>query len=144
MTESLERFVQAQASSYERALRELERGRKESHWIWFIFPQLRGLGSSENATFYGLRDIEEARDYLRHPLLGPRLERATLAVLDSKTPIENLLGSLDAMKFASCMTLFSAAAGESSLYARALEGRVSADSRTLGILEQQKKKTPDR
>jgi uncharacterized protein (DUF1810 family) len=140
MTESLERFVQAQASTYERALRELERGRKESHWMWFIFPQLRGLGSSENATFYGLRDIEEARAYLDHSLLRPRLERATRAVLDSNVAVEDLLGTVDAMKFASCMTLFSAAAGEHSLYARALEGKVGVDSRTLAILEKQKRK----
>ncbi|WVV49161.1 DUF1810 family protein [Pseudomonas sp. NA13] len=105
MTESLERFIQAQASTYEHALLELRRGRKEGHWMWFIFPQLRGLGVSENATYYGLRGIDEARDYWQHPLLGPRLERATRAVLDSGVALEKLLGSIDAMKFASCMTL---------------------------------------
>lgn len=134
MSESLERFVQAQASSYEVAMRELERGRKESHWIWFVFPQLRGLGVSANATRYGLRDLQEARDYLQHPVLGPRLEQATRAVLDSEVPLERLLGSLDAMKFGSCMTLFSVAAGEGSLFARALESKVSVDPRTLEML----------
>ncbi|MFC6574843.1 DUF1810 domain-containing protein [Pseudomonas brassicacearum] len=107
MTESLERFIQAQASTYEHALLELRRGRKEGHWMWFIFPQLRGLGVSENATYYGLCGIDEARDYLQHPLLGPRLERATRAVLDSGVALEKLLGTIDAMKFASCMTLCS-------------------------------------
>ena len=136
MTETLERFVQAQAATYERALLELRRGRKKSHWMWFIFPQLRGLGVSENATYYGLRGLKEARDYLHHPLLGPRLERATRAVLDSEVAVEKLLGTLDAMKFASCMTLFAAAAGEHSVYAQALEGGVSVDSRTLELLKE--------
>lgn len=140
MTESLERFVQAQASTYDRALLELRRGRKEGHWMWFIFPQLRGLGVSENATYYGLRDLEEAHDYLHHPLLGPRLERATRAVLDSEVTVEKLLGALDAMKFASCMTLFAAAAGAHCVYAQALEGGVNVDSRTLELLKEQERK----
>ncbi|WP_207283029.1 DUF1810 domain-containing protein [Pseudomonas sp. FW300-N2F2] len=140
MTESLERFVQAQASTYDQALLELRRGRKEGHWMWFIFPQLRGLGVSENATYYGLRDLEEARDYLHHPLLGPRLECATRAVLDSEVAVEKLLGTLDAMKFASCMTLFAAAAGAHCVYAQALEGGVNVDSRTLELLKEQERK----
>ena len=140
MTESLERFVQAQASTYDHALLELQRGRKEGHWMWFIFPQLRGLGVSENATYYGLRDLEEARDYLHHPLLGPRLECATRAVLDSEVAVEKLLGTLDAMKFASCMTLFAAAAGAHCVYAQALEGGVNVDSRTLELLKEQERK----
>lgn len=140
MTDSLERFVQAQASTYDHALLELRRGRKEGHWMWFIFPQLRGLGVSENATYYGLRDLEEARDYLHHPLLGPRLERATRAVMESEVAVEKLLGTLDAMKYASCMTLFAAAAGEHSVYAQALGGGVSVDSRTLKLLNEQESK----
>ena len=140
MTESLERFVQAQASTYDHALLELRRGRKEGHWMWFIFPQLRGLGVSENATYYGLRGLEEARDYVHHPLLGPRLERATRAVLDSEVALEKLLGTIDAMKFASCMTLFAAATDEHSVYAQALDGEVSADSRTLELLKEQERK----
>ncbi|WP_460096468.1 DUF1810 domain-containing protein [Pseudomonas sp. S3_C01] len=137
MTESLERFIQAQASTYEHALLELRRGRKEGHWMWFIFPQLRGLGVSENATYYGLCGIDEARDYLQHPLLGPRLKRATRAVLDSGVALEKLLGTIDAMKFASCMTLFAAAAGEHSVYAQALEGGLKVDARTLDLLKEQ-------
>lgn len=137
MTESLERYIQAQASTYEHALLELRRGRKEGHWMWFIFPQLRGLGVSENATYYGLRGIDEARDYWQHPLLGPRLERATRAVLDSKVAVEKLLGPLDAMKFASCMTLFAAAAGGHSVYAQALDGGLRVDARTLELLKEQ-------
>jgi len=143
MTESLERFVQAQASTYDHALLELRRGRKEGHWMWFIFPQLRGLGVSENATYYGLRGLEEARDYVHHPLLGPRLEGATRAVLESKVALETLFGPLDAMKFASCMTLFAAAAGEHSVYDQALEGGVSVDPRTLELLKQQERKMSD-
>lgn len=135
MTDSLERFVQAQALDYEIAIRELESGRKEGHWVWFIFPQLRGLGTSDNATYYGLSDIEEARNYLEHSLLGPRLDRATRTVLSSKVPVKDLLGELDALKFASCMTLFAAAAGAGSLYARMLDGEIRVDLRTREILE---------
>ncbi|KQW41716.1 MULTISPECIES: DUF1810 domain-containing protein [Pseudomonas] len=140
MTESLERFVQAQASTYDHALLELRRGHKEGHWMWFIFPQLRGLGASENATYYGLHDLEEARDYVHHPLLGPRLERVTRAVLDSEVSLAKLLGTVDAMKFASCLTLFAAAAGEHSVYAQALKDGVSVDSRTLELLKEQERK----
>lgn len=135
MTESLERFVQAQALDYDLAIRELESGRKDGHWMWFIFPQLRGLGASEKATYYGLSGVEEARDYLEHSLLGPRLERATRAVLSSKVPVKHLFGELDALKFASCMTLFAAAAGTGSWYARALGSGIKVDLITIEMLE---------
>ena len=135
MTESLERFVQAQALDYELAIRELESGRKDGHWMWFIFPQLRGLGASEKATYYGLSGVEETRDYLEHSLLGPRLERATRAVLSSEVPVKELFGELDALKFASCMTLFAAAASAGSLYSRMLDSGINVDLRTLEILE---------
>jgi uncharacterized protein (DUF1810 family) len=140
MTESLERFVQAQASDYELAIRELESGRKDGHWMWFIFPQLRGLGVSEQATYYGLRGIGETRDYLEHSLLGPRLDRATRAVLNSKVPVKQVFGELDALKFASCMTLFAAVTGDGSLYAQTLNSIVKIDLITLEILEAQEKR----
>ncbi|WP_097302779.1 DUF1810 domain-containing protein [Pseudomonas chlororaphis] len=139
MTESLERFVQAQVSNYELAMHELECGRKDGHWMWFIFPQLRGLGTSEKATYYGLRSIEEAHDYLEHPLLGPRLDQATRVVLNSKVSVKQLFGELDALKFASCMTLFAAVSGCDSLYARALDSGIQVDLKTREILKGAKK-----
>lgn len=135
MSESLERFVQAQASDYELAIRELGCGKKDGHWMWFIFPQLRGLGTSEKATYYGLRNVEEARDYLEHSLLGARLDQATHVVLSSKVPVKQLFGELDALKFASCMTLFSAVAGCDSLYTWALDSGIQVDLKTREILE---------
>ncbi len=101
------------------------------------FRNYAAWASVENATYYGLCGIDEARDYLQHPLLGPRLKRATRAVLDSGVALEKLLGTIDAMKFASCMTLFAAAAGEHSVYAQALEGGLKVDARTLDLLKEQ-------
>jgi uncharacterized protein (DUF1810 family) len=137
MKQSLERFVLAQASQFEAALNELEHGKKDGHWMWFIFPQLRGLGSSEKATYYGLQGAAEARDYLQHPILGPRLARATRAVLDAAVPLEELLGDVDALKFASCMTLFAAVTDAGSLYAQARDGLSGVDEKTRMILNQQ-------
>ncbi|MCS4250043.1 DUF1810 domain-containing protein [Pseudomonas sp. BIGb0164] len=136
MTQSLERFVQAQASHYELALDELKRGQKDGHWMWFIFPQLRGLGFSEKATYYGIKDVQEARNYLQHSLLGPRLGLTTQAVIDAKVPLEDLLGEIDALKFASCMTLFAAVAGDGSVYAQARDNLCGADKKTLEILSE--------
>lgn len=105
--DSLERFVEAQAETYRAALAELRRGRKESHWMWFVFPQLRGLGRSATADFYGIASLEEARRYLAHPVLGPRLREAAEALLShAGTPPEAILGGVDAMKLRSSMTLF--------------------------------------
>ncbi|TFY88502.1 DUF1810 family protein [Pseudomonas nabeulensis] len=137
MTQSLERFTQAQSSTYKQALAELECGQKHGHWMWFIFPQLRGLGFSENAIYYGLQGAEEARAYLLHPYLGPRLECVTQAVLDSSTPLLDLFGEIDALKFASCMTLFAHVANDGSIYARALKRLCDADTKTLEILSEQ-------
>lgn len=118
----LERFVIAQAPVFETALRELEAGRKQSHWMWFIFPQLRGLGHSATAQFYGLSSLAEARAYLEHPLLGSRLLDCTEAVLRSDaTSLRELFGSPDDLKFCSSVTLFSLAAPDSNLFQRALD-----------------------
>jgi uncharacterized protein (DUF1810 family) len=118
----LERFVVAQASTFETALNELKAGHKRSHWMWFIFPQLRGLGSSPMATFYGISSLEEARGYLSHALLGPRLDLCTEAVLAIKDQSPNaIFGSPDDLKFRSAMTLFALAAGDGeSPFRRAL------------------------
>ena len=107
----LDRFVEAQAGVYEQACAELRAGRKRSHWMWFVFPQIRGLGSSEMAVRYGISGQEEARAYLDHPVLGPRLlECAGIVVgLEGKT-VGEIFGHPDDLKFHSSMTLFDRAA----------------------------------
>jgi uncharacterized protein (DUF1810 family) len=134
----LERFVTAQAPIFETALNELRAGRKRSHWMWFIFPQLRGLGSSPMATFYGIGSLEEARAYLAHAVLGPRLVRCTEAVLAIKDHSPRaIFGSPDDMKFHSSMTLFALAAGDGESPFRQALGRFwdgRMDERTLALL----------
>ena len=96
---NLNRFLEAQEDSYAQALSEIQAGRKESHWIWYIFPQLAGLGYSHNAIYYGISGLEEAQAYLGHPVLGPRLIEITRALLKHKDQdIEQMLGSIDSMK----------------------------------------------
>ena len=107
----LDRFVMAQAPAYDIALAELIGGRKLTHWMWFVFPQLQGLGRSSMAQSFGIGTIDEARAYLAHPVLGPRLRECVTAVLDSgETSLHTIFGSPDDMKFCSSMTLFSIAA----------------------------------
>jgi uncharacterized protein (DUF1810 family) len=119
----LERFVTAQAGGvYESALGELRRGHKTGHWIWFIFPQLAGLGRSETSRSYGIASIDEARAYLAHPVLGPRLrESAGVVLATSGSTAEQIFGSLDAMKVRSSMTLFHRAAPEETAFEQVLE-----------------------
>ena len=107
---NLQRFVEAQARTFDTALSEMREGRKRSHWMWFIFPQLRGLGRTSTAQFYGIASLEEARAYLAHPLLAPRLELVTQAVLASSSrSLQEIFGSPDDLKFHSSMTLFAIA-----------------------------------
>ena len=103
----LTRFLKAQEGSHDTALAEIKNGRKTSHWIWYIFPQIYGLGTSQYAMFYGIRDLEEATDYLHEPLLGQRLIEISTAMLNLKTndPYQ-VIGSQDDIKVKSCMTLF--------------------------------------
>ncbi|TMV35625.1 DUF1810 domain-containing protein, partial [Thioclava sp. BHET1] len=108
----LSRFHKAQEGVYEHALTELRAGRKESHWIWFILPQLASLGHSPRAKFYGIADLAEARAYAADPLLGPRLAACADALLQHDDSAEAMLGPTDAMKLRSCATLFAAAAEE--------------------------------
>jgi len=116
-----EHFVTAQNAVWPDVVAELRAGRKASHWMWFVFPQLRGLGHSERAQRYGLAGLAEARDYLAHPVLGPRLRECTGLVLASegRTAAE-LFGPVDALKFRSSMTLFKHAAPEESRWRDAL------------------------
>ena len=123
MTAGLERFVEAQRSTYDEALRELSAGRKRSHWMWWIFPQIAGLGRSPTSQRYAIRDAVEARSYMLHPLLGARLAECTGAMLGwaGRRSAEAVLGPVDALKFRSSMTLFDAVAGEpDNPFARAL------------------------
>ena len=117
----LQRFVDAQdrGGTYDRALQELRDGRKTSHWMWFVFPQIAGLGRSPMAQRYAISSLDEARAYLAHPVLGDRLREAARALtgLDTRSPDE-VLGGIDAMKLRSSMTLFMRAAPEEPLFAQ--------------------------
>ncbi len=133
----LDRFVAAQAPIYAQALAELKAGRKESHWMWFVFPQLAGLGRSPTAIFYALASADEARVYLAHPLLGARLRECTEAVLAHRgRSVEAIFGPIDAMKLKSSMTLFEAAADDPTPFAALLDGFFAGarDSTTLELL----------
>lgn len=137
MHDDLQHFVAAQESVFASAMQELCAGKKRSHWMWFIFPQLDGLGRSETARRYAIQDLDHARRYLRHPLLGPRLVQATQAAqaaLAGNTRLIELFGPIDAQKFISCMTLFAQAAPEDSLFAQVLTGLQASDARTLEML----------
>ncbi|MEL6062638.1 MULTISPECIES: DUF1810 domain-containing protein [unclassified Methylobacterium] len=120
-TYDLSRFVEAQAGVHARALAELEAGEKRSHWMWFIFPQIAGLGSSPMAQRYAIGSLDEARAYLGHPTLGERLRACTAAVNRvSGRSAHAIFGSPDDVKFRSSMTLFAAAAPDEPLFAEAL------------------------
>ena len=135
----LARFVAAQAPVFDTALAELRVGRKETHWMWFIFPQLRALGRSPMANFYGIGTVEEARAYLQHPVLADRLARAVEAVLAVPgRSVHEIFGSPDDLKFRSSMTLFSEAAGEEGERFRVALGRFfggAPDPQTLDLLQ---------
>lgn len=137
MSDPLERFVAAQASVYATALAELRSGRKRTHWMWFVFPQLAGLGRSETARFYAIGSLEEARAYLAHPVLGPRLLECTAAAVSAGVPADVLFGHPDDLKFRSSMTLFERAAQDSRPFAQALDRLCSGarDALTLRLLE---------
>lgn len=134
----LERFVFAQEPAWPQVLAELRAGAKQTHWMWFIFPQLRGLGRSDLARRFGIASLDEAQAYMRHPLLGPRLRQccALLATHRERTALA-IFGSVDELKLRSCLTLFERAAPNEPLFAQLLEqffgGR--RDAATLSALE---------
>lgn len=133
----LDRFVEAQQRTFEQACGELRAGRKRSHWIWYIFPQMQGLGSSSMAQHYAISSLDEAMAYLAHPVLGPRLEQATRHMIGHQgKPLSVILGSPDDMKFRSSMTLFAVAAGPDSIFAVALDRLCGGerDALTLELL----------
>lgn len=134
---SLNRFLEAQKIMYETALEEIKKGEKESHWIWYIFPQLRGLGYSPKAYTYGIDGLEEAKAYLEHPVLSARLIEITEALLTHRgKDIENIIGDVDALKLRSSMTLFAFISEPKSVFHRVLEVFYDSkmDEMTLGLL----------
>jgi uncharacterized protein (DUF1810 family) len=137
---NLQRFITAQERVYAQVLAELRAGEKRSHWMWFIFPQLEGLGSSSTARRYALRDAREARAYLDHPLLGLRLRECTRLALDAPAAnVAAFFGYPDCLKLRSCLTLFDAVAPQESGFRAALERWFGGkrDPRTLDLLGQQ-------
>lgn len=117
----LDRFVAAQEGVYDRATRELRAGRKDSHWMWFVFPQLQGLGSSATARLYAIGSADEARAYLDHPVLGPRLRQCVEALLEIEgRTAKEIFGYPDDLKLRSCLTLFAAVAEDDPIFQDAL------------------------
>ena len=136
----LSRFLEAQAGSYGPALDELRDGHKQSHWIWFVFPQLAGLGRSSTSERFGLSGVAEAAAYLAHPVLGARLREAVQTMLaHGPVPAADILGELDAMKFRSCLTLFKLAAPAEPLFSEALKHFFAgqSDPGTLHLVSRQ-------
>jgi len=133
----LDRFVQAQALDYAQALAEIRRGRKQSHWMWFIFPQIDGLAFSSTSRFYAIKSLDEARAYLLHPVLGPRLLECSekLLAIQGRSAVE-ILGSPDDLKLRSCATLFASVQPAGSVFHRLIEKFYAGqrDDRTLQLL----------
>jgi uncharacterized protein (DUF1810 family) len=134
---TLTRFLDAQANTYQTALAEIRNGRKRSHWMWYIFPQIQGLGLSETARFYAIQDLREVTAYARHPVLGPRLVEISTALLGLKSSDASaIMGSPDDLKLRSSMTLFAAVPGADPVFravlAKFFGGR--EDEKTLRII----------
>jgi uncharacterized protein (DUF1810 family) len=133
----LARFVDAQAGVYDRALAEIRSGRKQSHWMWFVFPQIAGLGSSAMSTRYAIRNLDEAKAYLAHPILGPRLTEVAEAVLGvTGRSAADIFGSPDDMKLRSSATLFAQVSAAGSPFHRILDTYFDGqpDSATMRLL----------
>ncbi|HJB35471.1 MAG TPA: DUF1810 domain-containing protein [Candidatus Blautia merdipullorum] len=136
----LQRFTEAQKLDFDLALEEIRSGCKRSHWMWYIFPQIRGLGFSSMSAYYGIQDLEEAEDYLKDPYLGGNLRSICQALLELDTDDPHqVLGSPDDLKLLSSMTLFEAAEGKGGIFTKVIEKYYGGrrDQRTLGILKKQ-------
>ena len=134
---ALARFLDAQSAQYETALAEIRRGRKQCHWIWYVLPQLRGLGTSSVSHLYGIAGLAEAQAYLAHPVLGARLRECVTAICAHQgASAAEILGDIDAMKFRSCLTLFSAVEQDTQLFRQALQQFFGgkSDLQTLKLL----------
>ena len=135
---SLDRFLEAQETMYEKALKEIKKGKKKSHWMWYIFPQLRGLGRSHMAFTYGINGLEEAKAYLDHPVLSARLIEITEALLQHKGKyIEDIMGDIDDLKLRSSMTLFASISKDGSVFHQVLDCFYSSklDGKTLDLVK---------
>ena len=132
----LQRFLTAQEKVYPVALEEIRNGRKRTHWMWYIFPQVRGLGSSSYSTFYGIADLKEAEAFLNHPILGKRIQEIAMALLDQETnDARAIFGSPDDLKLRSSMTLFSSLSQAPPVFQKVLEKFFDGakDQRTLEL-----------
>ena len=137
--DNLERFIRAQQSDYDIALREVRNGKKRSHWMWYVFPQMRGLGRSGTADYYGIDGLDEAEAYLDNPVLGPRLVEISSALMDLETKdATRIFGYPDVLKLRSCMTLFAVACKEeNSVFRQVLDAYFHGepDEQTLNLLK---------
>jgi uncharacterized protein (DUF1810 family) len=135
---NLQRFVEAQRDAYEDVCAELRAGSKRSHWMWFIFPQIKGLGTSPTANWFAISSLDEAHAYLQHAVLGQRLRECTRLVnLVEGRSLREIFGSPDELKFRSCMTLFAEATAENGVFLDALRKYCGGqfDPATLGLVE---------
>jgi len=139
MENELQRFLKPQQDDFELALSEIKAGRKKSHWMWYIFPQLKGLGFSDTSLFYGIRDLNEAREYLKHPVLGSRLKQiSSELLLIEENNAHRIFGSPDDLKLKSCMTLFSFVdTSEEKIFEKVLKKYFNgeSDSKTVRLLK---------
>lgn len=138
---NLSRFIEAQNQGvYESALKELENGNKVGHWMWFIFPQMKGLGHSSTSAYYGIQNIDEAIAYLSDPVLGQRIIQCTEILLPLSSSAEEIFGYPDCLKFLSSLTLFEQASGEGGVFTKALEKYYHGqrDQKTLEVLQRAK------
>ena len=136
-TYELNRFVEAQESTYNEALSEIKKGKKQSHWMWFIFPQIAGLGFSEYNVFYAIKNREEATQYLQHPVLGKRLIEISKAVLEINGKTSNeIFGKPDERKLQSCMTLFAQITDSDPIFQQVLDKQYQGikDEKTMQLL----------
>ena len=140
MRDRLERFIEPQEQDYEQALKEIRNGRKVSHWIWYIFPQLRGLGKSYMSDYYGIRDLDEAKAFLQDPYLGKHLQEISEALLNlDNDNATQIMGRPDDMKLKSSMALFACADPENAVFEKVLEKFYNGhkDGRTLKMLSKE-------
>lgn len=140
MRDRLERFIEPQEQDYEQALKEIRNGRKVSHWIWYIFPQLRGLGKRYMSDYYGIRDLDEAKAFLQDPYLGKHLQKISEALLNlDNDNATQIMGRPDDMKLKSSMTLFACADPENAVFEKVLEKFYNGhkDGRTLKMLSKE-------
>lgn len=140
MENNLKRFIDAQESDYQKALSEIKNGKKRTHWMWYIFPQIQGLGFSEMARFYSIKDIQEAEAYLADPILGNRLIEISEALISLESRnAHQIFGSPDDLKLKSCMTLFSSLKNTNPVFQKVLDEffNNSKDEKTLEIIKNQ-------